>query len=504
MKLHIETKEIITLTCDLLGLSCFEDELGNLEIFRVLDHELDGFLSSLAKEEDFKGKDGETLLIHTFNRLPSKRILLIGLGKRSDFDIPNIRRYGAKLVQLAKKYGVKELAAVLPSIASAAQQRGFQFLAEGLLLGNYRFEQLKSEENQTKDKLEKVQLLTFPKTDQKNPSSICIAKAEVITKSICIARNLVNEPSCRMTPLKLTEFAIGLAKDSGLEHKVLDSKDCEKKGMNLFLAVAKGSLQEPSFIHLIYKPKSKSSSKNHRLVLVGKGITFDSGGLSLKNSKNMADMKSDMAGAASVLGVMSALPALGIQSEVHAIIAATENMPSGSACKVGDVYTGLSGKSVEIINTDAEGRLTLADALAYAVQLSPDEIIDIATLTGSCVVALGPHMAGVMGNDRSFIERFIAASRSAGEDVWHLPLPLRLKEQLKSDIADLKNLGERWGGALTAGLFLQEFVNKIPWIHIDIAGPSFADKPYDHIPKGGTGYGVATILEYISSRDDIS
>jgi leucyl aminopeptidase len=214
----------------------------------------------------------------------------------------------------------------------------------------------------------------------------------------------------------------------------------------------------------------------------------------------MLDMKGDMSGAAVVLGAISALSSLGVQAEVHAIIAATENMISGSAYKLGDVITGMNGKSVEIVNTDAEGRLTLADALAYAEKLKPDELLDVATLTGACMVALGPHMAGIMGNDRALVERLIATARRVGEDVWGLPLPTKLRQQLKTPMADMKNCGERWGGALTAGLFLKEFVT-MPWVHMDIAGPALADKADGHISKGGTGFGVSTLIEYVSSRD---
>jgi leucyl aminopeptidase len=263
--------------------------------------------------------------------------------------------------------------------------------------------------------------------------------------------------------------------------------------MGLYLAVAQGSAEEPRFIHLFWKPVGA----RRRVVLVGKGVTFDSGGLSLKTNDGMLDMKTDMAGAAAALAATIAVAEEKLPIEVHALAACTENMPSGSSYKLGDVLTSMAGKTVEINNTDAEGRLTLADALTFGLRLAPDAIIDIATLTGACVVALGPHVAGVMSNDEALAGEWLAAAASAGEDMWRLPLPARLVEQLKSEIADMRNTGERWGGALTAGLFLKEFVAETPWVHVDIAGPSSADKEHAHVAKGGTGFAVGTVLAFL-------
>jgi leucyl aminopeptidase len=266
--------------------------------------------------------------------------------------------------------------------------------------------------------------------------------------------------------------------------------------MGMYLAVAQGSDEEPRFIHLSYKP----AGAKRRVALIGKGVTFDSGGLSLKPSQSMEDMKIDMSGAAAVLSAIAALAQLKAPVEVHAIAACTENMPSGKAYKLGDVLRSMAGKTVEINNTDAEGRLTLGDAITYAKQLEPDEVFDFATLTGACMVALGPHTAGVMTNAAAVSERWLAAAKGAGEDMWPLPLPERLKDQLKSDIADMKNTGERWGGALTAGLFLKEFAGDTPWVHVDLAGPASADKENGATAKGGTGFAVATICEYLAPR----
>jgi leucyl aminopeptidase len=284
-----------------------------------------------------------------------------------------------------------------------------------------------------------------------------------------------------------------IADANHLELTVLGPKECRDRGMGLFLAVAQGSVEEPRFIHLAWKP----AGAKKRIVLVGKGVTFDSGGLSLKPNDAMLDMKTDMAGSAAVLSVMEAVARDRLPIEVHALAACTENMLSSTSYKLGDVLRSKAGKTVEINNTDAEGRLTMADALSYGLELSPTAIFDFATLTGACVVALGPHIAGVMSNDETLSTEWLAAARAAGEEMWPLPLPDRLIDQLKSDVADMKNTGERWGGALTAGLFLKEFVGETPWVHVDLAGPSSTDKENGHITKGGTGFGVATIFEYL-------
>jgi leucyl aminopeptidase len=263
--------------------------------------------------------------------------------------------------------------------------------------------------------------------------------------------------------------------------------------MGLFLAVAQGSHEEPRFIHLAWKP----AGAKKRIVLVGKGVTFDSGGLSLKPNDAMLDMKTDMAGAAAVISVMEVVARERLPVEVHALAPCTENMLSSTSYKLGDVLRSKAGKTVEINNTDAEGRLALADALSYGLELQPTAIFDLATLTGACVVALGPHIAGVMSNDEPLSAEWLAAAKAAGEEMWPLPLPDRLLDQLKSDVADMRNTGERWGGALTAGLFLKEYVGETPWVHVDLAGPSSTDKESGHVAKGGTGFGVATIFEYL-------
>jgi leucyl aminopeptidase len=483
----------VGLAVDLLALGLFE-EACERALFEEIDRALAGALAALVEQEQFKAKADQSLLLHTLGRLAPARVLLVGLGKREGFEVPDCRRLGASASQAALRCRARSLAVEVPAFDARASEHAVQFLVEGLLLGRYRFERYKSKDARSEDLLEQAMLLA----DSEHP--LAVARGELVAGAVGRARDLVNEPASALTPSALAQVAQGLAEERGLELKVLGPKECERHKLRLLLAVGRGSGEEPRFIHLTYRPRGKEPARR-RFVLVGKGVTFDSGGLSLKPSASMADMKADMAGAAAVLSATAALAEFGAQAEVHALVPAVENMPSGVACKIGDIVTGLGGKSVEIANTDAEGRLILADALAYGAKLAPDEMIDVATLTGGCVVALGPHIAGVMGSDRAGVERLLAAGRRAGEDLWPLPLPERLKEQLKSPLADLKNSGERWGAALIAGLFLREFAGNVPWLHLDIAGPAYAEKDWGHVPKGGTGFGVATLIEYVGGRD---
>ena len=505
MKFSFHTDEITKLQTGLCGLMCFEEGLGEGQIYQALDKALDGLLSRVVAEEQFKGKKGQSLLLHTHGRIGASRLLLVGAGARKDFSPPDLRGFGARVVKAGAAASVKSVTAVMPYTEGVVQERAAQFLAEGALSAAYRFNKYLTGEKKP-DTVEELKIaMSSDNVDASRVDSLRrgVQRGEQVAEGVALARDLINEPAGEMTPRKMAEVAQRVAKQHGLEIKVLGPKECEKLGMGMYLAVAQGSDEEPRFIHLTYHPKTKGKPAAKRTIaLVGKGVTFDSGGLSLKPSASMEDMKVDMSGAAAVIAAIGVLADLGVPYEVHAIAACTENMPSGKSYKLGDVLKSMSGKTVEINNTDAEGRLTLGDAIWYIKQeAKPDEIFDFATLTGACMVALGPHIAGVMGNDLSLVERWLSAAKLAGEDMWHLPLPEKLKEQLKSDVADMRNTGERWGGALTAGLFLKEFVGDTPWVHCDIAGPAALDKENGHIPKGGTGFAVATIVEYLAARD---
>lgn len=327
-----------------------------------------------------------------------------------------------------------------------------------------------------------------------------VESAQNILAGVTLARDLVNTPGEFMHPDALVSAAREISKKSKgrIRLKVLDQAACAKLGMGAYLAVGKGSAFASQFIHLTYTPSKKPTKS---LAVVGKGVTFDSGGLSLKPADSMMTMKCDMAGAAAVLGLFSVLPDMAPNVEVHGIIAACENMPSGKAMRPGDVVTASNGKTIEVANTDAEGRLTLADALTYAVKLNPDAIIDLATLTGACVVSLGEEIAGLMSNDDDLEDALEDAAEITGEKIWELPLPKRYRALIESDVADLRNIAtSRYGGTLTAGLFLQEFVDDVPWAHLDIAGPAFAERPLtSYIGKGGTGFAVRTLAEFVAN-----
>jgi leucyl aminopeptidase len=473
---------------------CAEDTLEDNALLEVFDAALGGLLRSFIRDERFKAKTGQSLLLATHGRLPAARLALLGLGKRAGITISALRAFAGRAVRLAQNTGSKRLA-LLPPLGFIGPQPELSAVAErlveGALLGTYRFEKYFSEDKRNPFAVAELSLLLGA-----SPSSAlteALPRAERLARAIARTRDLVNEPGGYMTPTRLAEEAEAVASKSGLDITVLGPEECRQRGMGLFLAVAQGSTEEPRFIHMTWKPPTPRK----RIALIGKGVTFDSGGLSLKSNDNMLDMKTDMAGAAAVINAMTAIAAEKLDIEVHAIAACTENMPSGRAYKLGDVLRSKAGKTVEINNTDAEGRLTLADAISYALDLKPDAILDFATLTGACMVALGPHTAGVMSNNDALVTAWLEAAKAAGDDMWRLPLPDRLMDQLKSDVADMKNTGERWGGALTAGLFLREFVGEVPWVHVDIAGPSTADKDVGDVSKGATGFPVATIVEYL-------
>lgn len=496
MDIALSTAAPAEVKVDLLAIACDEDGLAENPHVDALDRALSGSLRRSIKEERFRGAAGQTLILHTQDRLPARRIALLGIGPKRLALLPTLRAFAARAARTANTTGSLRLALVPPFAPAGSSEMGApaaaQLLTEGLLLGNYRFEKYLAEDKRVPRTLNSADLLLGASVSSTDTAR-AIARGESLAASVTLARDLVNEPAGFLTPTQLAATAREIAAHHNLEVTVLGPKECGDKGMGLYLAVSQGSTQEPRFIHLAWKP----TGAKKRVVLVGKGVTFDSGGLSLKPNDGMLDMKTDMAGAASVLSVMSAVAREGLAVEVHALAACTENMPSGNSYKLGDVLRSKAGKTVEINNTDAEGRLTLADAISYGIDLAPSAVLDFATLTGACMVALGPHIAGVMSNNDDLCATWLAAAAAAGEEMWRLPLPDRLMDMLKSDVADMKNTGERWGGALTAGLFLKEFVADVPWVHVDLAGPSTADKEFGHVAKGGTGFAVSTIFEYL-------
>ena len=452
------------INCDLLVVNMFEGEKTSCEL-----------ANKYAVDEDkFEGKFGETYLLPTYGNEVYRKVLVLGLGKKSEFTPDKMREAAAKAIKKAMQIEAKTVAFALDGVEFDYSEQ----FTMGVLIADYAFDKYKSEKKDKKVKEVYVQA---------NPDNV--RKAEKIAAAMTFARNLANEPAQFATPSELAAIAC----DLGLETKIYDREECEHMGMGAFLAVAKGSAQEPKFIHMKYSVENPKK----RIAIIGKGITFDSGGLDIKPPSSMLTMKDDMSAAACVLGVMSVIKEFNPQVEVHGIIAACENMPGCSAYKPGDILTAKNGKTIEVDNTDAEGRLTLADALCYACELGVDEVVDLATLTGACMVALGTAAAGIMGNDDEFVSKLIDTAQRSGERYWKLPLWEDYFESLKSDIADMKNTGSRWGGASTAGCFLQKFVKDVKWAHIDIAGTAFLDKPQHEFIKGATGAGVRTLLNYI-------
>jgi leucyl aminopeptidase len=478
---------------DLVVFACAEGDLEGGGWLERTDARLDGWLRRAADDERFRGKSGQTLVAHTSGVVRARRIGLVGTGADSR---PGraLRQAAAGALRLGASVGALSVAFAWPDSAGDGPA-ALEAAAEGASLANYRFAKYFSDDR-GRPTLPTALILCPPATVDGDQAAAALVRARSVSRAVARARDLVNEPAGVMTPSRIAAVAEDWARGAGLTVEILDRDACAELRMGLYLAVAQGSAAEPRFIHLAWTPAGARA----RVVLVGKGVTFDSGGLSLKTNEGMLDMKTDMAGAAAVLAAAVAAGEERLPVEVHAIAACTENMPSGSAYKLGDVLRSMNGRTVEINNTDAEGRLTLADALTFGLRLRPDAILDFATLTGACVVALGPHTAGLMSNDDALAAAFLAAGEAAGEDMWRLPLPALLAEQLKSDIADTKNTGERWGGALTAGLFLQEFVGSTPWVHVDLAGPASAAKDSGHISRGGTGYAVASILRFLRRK----
>ena len=492
MKITVGAGPLAEAAGDVLVLERYAGEARRgLDAARI-DRALGGLLGRALAEERFEGRVGETAYVHAGDRLGVKRVLVVGLGPRAEVKAETIRRAASAAVRRARDLGAKTVVMSLLGTRLAARLRA-QACGEGALLGLYAFDRYKAKKNGDRA----IETLTVLAPEAREQAAVRegLRVAELWAEATNFARDLINEPANAITATALARQAEAIARAGGLGVRILDREACERLGMGAFLGVNRGSQEPPRFIHLTYKPKGRAA---RRIALIGKGITFDSGGLDIKTAEGMAWMKGDMSGAAAVLGVMKVLPRLAPPVEVHGLIAATENMPSGSATRPGDVLRAMNGTTIEIGNTDAEGRLTLADAMAYALkEVKPDEMVDIAPLTGACSIALGSLCAGAMSNDEGLQGRLVAAAAAAGERVWPLPLIDEYREGLKSDVADLRNTGPRPGGAITAGLFLKEFAGETPWVHLDIAGAAFSDKDLPYAGKGGVGFGARTLLAYL-------
>jgi leucyl aminopeptidase len=473
---------------DCLAIGLFENQIKSSADWADLDQVVSGTLSELIAEAEFEGKHGSSAIARVGSNTAIRKIAVIGLGQLKDFSLEGLRQAGAIATRLAEKEKCKTLGLSLPlwkedAAASAAA------ITEGIDLSMHRDTRFKSDPEAKETKLQRVSLLGMAGQEE------AIARAKQICLGVILARELVSAPANVVTPLTLAETAEAIAQSYGLDLEILEQEDCEKLGMGAFLGVAKASDMPPKFIHLTYRP---SGTPRRKLAIVGKGLTFDSGGLNIKGAGSGIEMmKTDMGGAAATFGAAKAIAQIQPDVEVHFISAATENMISGKAMHPGDILTASNGKTIEVNNTDAEGRLTLADALVFTEKLGVDAIVDLATLTGACVVALGEDMAGLWSTSDDLANELLQAAEQAGEKFWRMPMEEKYFDGMKSVVADMKNTGPRAGGAITAALFLKEFVDQTPWAHLDVAGPVWTEKENGYINPGGTGFAVRTLVNWV-------
>lgn len=498
MSVAAKQGRVDTETTDALVLLFCEGEGLPKEDGVILDRALGGALRELLKSKEFDGKAGEVIVFHTHRAIPAKRLILVGLGKKPELGLDQIRQamgYAVKRVRQAK---CGTFMVALPDVTphEATPIDVGQTMTEGAILGSYQFTIYRSDPPAGGD----VTAMTIlaPQKDLVRQLTEGIRRGVATAEATVFVRDLCNHPSNVMTPTRIASEAKSVAKDTGVNLKILERKEMEQLGMGALLGVAKGSHEPPKFIILQYQG---AKNRNERpVVLVGKTITFDTGGISLKPAENMEQMKADMTGGAEVLATMRAAARLKLPLNLISILPAAENMPGGRAMRPGDVIKTLSGKTVEVQNTDAEGRLILSDGLAYATRFKPAALIDIATLTGACVVALGQFAIGMFGTHTGLKESIRKAGLRAGERVWEMPLWEEYFEQLRSDVADMRNIGGRGGGMITAALFLSKFVGDAPWVHLDIASTDWSERERAYIPKGPTGIGTRLLIQFLIDR----
>jgi leucyl aminopeptidase len=499
MKIQVKEGRIARVKDEIIMVGIFEGKDAIKGAARAVETATAGMITEIIQRGDFKGELYKTFLIHKTQKIGVRRVLLVGLGKAKDCTIDKVRgaaSYGARFI---RDMGIKHF--IVPGsfaqLSEISNTEVIKAVLEGISLGLYTFKEYKTKKDGSPDKV----IDGFTILVESNKEYVAIKDAtkasEILSRAVYLVRDLVSRPANSATPAFLARTAQTNAKKHRLECRVLGMEQIKKLGMGCFIGVAQGSREPAKFIIIEHKPRK--TVRRDTIVLIGKAITFDSGGISLKPAQGMDRMKDDMSGGAAVIGIMQAVAELGIPLHVVGLVPATENLPDGAALKPGDIITSLSGKTVEIITTDAEGRLILADALTYASRYQPAAIIDLATLTGACVIALGNDVAGVMGTNDGLIEKIKQASAITGEKVWQLPLWDEYGELLKSDIADIKNAGGRDAGAITGGFFLKEFADKTPWVHMDIAGPVWTEKDKPYIPKGATGFGVRLIVNLLEN-----
>jgi leucyl aminopeptidase len=494
MQITLETRPFATIESEALVSYVFEDADPIQGRIAELDQFTDGLLRKLAGGE-LTGKPLEMTLVHAPRGLKASRLLLVGAGKREKFDAAAFRKLAGTALRYLKSRGVKQFAFVLrenESVEAAAQA-----VAEGALTANFESDKYKTDKKDAKS-VDSISIAGFSEQDRAAAEK-GLQRGRIIADSQNFARDLINEPSNKLTPKTLAEKAEAMAKEAGLSVEILDEKRIADLKMGALLSVAQGSVEPPRMMVVTYTPANPKPGKPV-IGLIGKAVTFDTGGISIKPSDGMEKMKYDMAGGATMLGVMRALAALKPDVKVICVVPSTENMPGGRAQKPGDVQTAMSGKTIEVFNTDAEGRLILADGIHYAKQLGATHLIDAATLTGAIVVALANVNVGVFGSDQAFTDKFLASAKATGEKMWQMPLDDEYREFIKGTVADIQNIGSgKGGGAITGAMFIKEFTGDSPWIHLDIAGTAWNDDAKPWLAKGPTGVALRTLINLVMS-----
>ena len=495
MQITLETKPFATLETDALVSYVFEDADPVQGRIVEIDQFTDGLLRKLATSGELTGKPLEMTLVHATRGLKAARLLLVGAGKREKFDAAVLRRIAGAALRHLKSRSVKQFAFALRENESA--EAAAQAVAEGALTANFESDKYKTDKKDAKS-VDSITLTGFPDQDRAAADK-GLARGRVIADAQNFARDLINEPSNILTPKVLGEKAAAMAKEAGLSVDVLDEKRIADMKMGALLSVAQGSVEPPRVMVVTYTPANPKPGAPV-IGLIGKAVTFDTGGISIKPSDGMEKMKYDMAGGATMLGVMRALASLKPNVKVICVVPSTENMPGGRAQKPGDIQTAMSGKTIEVLNTDAEGRLILADGIHYAKQLGATHLIDAATLTGAIVVALSNINVGVFGSDQPFTDKLLASAKATGEKMWQMPLDDDYREFIKSTVADIQNIGSgKGGGAITGAMFIKEFTGDSPWIHLDIAGTAWNDDAKPWLAKGPTGVAVRTLIHLVMS-----
>ncbi len=495
MEIQTHTGGIKDADVQALAVVVFKDERADAGELQELDAATGGLIKSVIDGEELKGKEGETVYLHLGagrSDLKAQRLLLVGGGERDAYQVGQVAQAAGTAARTLRARNVKSVGLLLRG-PDGADERAAAAALEGALIGLFEPDKYRTVEKEERQ-IERLTVIA-PGADEAAIKRGA-ERGRVVGESVNFTRDMANEPGAYMTPTIMAERAREIAEQFGLEFHVLEREQMEQEGMGALLSVARGSDEPPKLIVLKYTPEG-GADKGDLLALVGKGVTFDTGGISLKPGENMELMKYDMTGGATVMGVLRAIAQLKPLIPVLGVVPATENMPSGKATKPGDVVRAMNGKTIEVINTDAEGRLILADAICYAKKLGATRVVDMATLTGAVSIALGDVNVAILGTDQPLIDEVIAAGREAGEKFWQLPLDREYTKQIKSDIADIKNIGGRKAGTITAAAFIKEFADGVPWAHLDIAGTAWGDEAKPYRAKGPTGMAVRTLLQLI-------